>query len=195
MTKVKKLALIIGVIFMANLAGCKGFFKYAKYESKFPELGITVDYPQGWIYKDSRDPKGKFGQVLFIEDKKGDFLKGSFWILATTDPKIEAKPATVDSLASERIAKRLNYKDSRLVSDSPIVIDGGKGRDIVFSYKTFEKIQSFGAGLLLAKERTVIFKRKDRFFIISYENAEKNFRQFDPAFSHMLKSIKFTEVK
>ena len=180
---------------MANLAGCKGAFKYAKYESKFPELGIAVDYPDGWTHRDSREAKGRFAQVLFIEDKKGDFLKGSFWILATAYPKSAAGQASVETLASEKIAKRLKLKDSRLVSDSPILIKGEKGRDIVFFYKTFNKIQSFGEGLVAAEERTVIFKRKDRFFIISYENTEKDFQKYGPAFSHMLKSIKFTDGK
>lgn len=189
------LFLLIGVICMLNSYGCTGGFKYAQYSSKEPELNIVIDYIPDWLYREHRGAQSSYVSVLFFENRKDKNFKAKIVITVRDSSKIEIKPVTIEAMTDDLVTKRLKFKDAKLFLRLKTMFLGLETSDILLSYKAMDKLYSTDAKLISVKERIVIFKRGEKFYLLRYENTEQEFDKFSKAFSHIIKTLRFKDNK
>ena len=187
--------ILTGVIYMSNISGCSGGLKYAQYSCKDPELNLTVDYVPGWLSREHRGPNNSYASVLFYEDKKEKGFKAHISITAKNSSTAGVDPATVDAYTNDLIAKRLKFKDAKVLSKSKIRLLNTEASSIELSYKALDKLYMVDAKLIPVKERVVILKKVDKFYVLIYQNKEKEFKKFSSAFSHIIKTLSFKDGK
>lgn len=181
--------LLLGVISMLNLFGCFSNLKYEKYSSKDPELNITMDYISGWLFSEHRGSYGSYAQVIFYEpESKDKTLKAGIVVTAN---KIEPAFPTIKEFSDDLITKRLKFKDAAVLLKSKIELIGTEAINIELSYKTLDKLYGKDAKLVPVKEKIVVFKRNDKFYVVRYENTEEEFTKFYNAFNRIIKTLRF----
>jgi hypothetical protein len=187
--------LIIGVISMLSGQGCSSGLKYEHYSSKDPAINITMDYISGWLYSEHRGSYDSYAQVTFYEppDRKEKVYKAGIIITVKDSAKVEVKPPTVEAYAEDLLAKRMKFKDAKVLSRSKVKLLETDGLDIELSYKTLDKLYNVDAKLIPVKERVIILKKDDKFYILRYQNTEEDFDRFSKAFSHIIKTLKLKE--
>lgn len=182
--------LIVGGIFMLNRYGSFNSLKYEKYSSKDQELNITMDYISGWSYKENRGPSGSYAQVLFIEPKQEEGIKANIVLTVKSRSRVKFEPPTIETMAQDLTTKRLKLKDAKALSKSKMRLLNTEAKDIQLAYKTLDKLYSVDAKLIPARERIVIFKKDDKFYTLRYMNKEQEFKKFERAFSHCIKTLR-----
>jgi hypothetical protein len=187
--------ILIGVIYMVNIYGCTGSSEYARYSSKDQELNLTADYIRGWLSREHRGPNNSYASVLFYEDKKDKGFKAHISITAKSSSTAEVSPSTLDAYTDDLIAKRLKFKDAKVLSKSKIRLLGTLASSIELSYKALDKLYTVDAKLIPVKERVVILKKADKFYVLLYQNKEEEFKKFSKAFSHIIKTLKLKDGK
>jgi hypothetical protein len=185
------LFLLIGVICMLNSYGCTGGDKYKLYSSKDQELNITIDYISNWVYQEDKDIGSGYASVLFFDSGEDKNFKARISVTARIAAKIESKPKTLEEMVADLTTRRLKFKDAKLLSMNKIKLLGLEAKEILLSYKVMDKLYSVGAKLILAKEKVVVFKKGDKFWVLSYVDTEQGFDKFSKAFDHMVKTLKF----
>lgn len=184
--------LVIGVIFMLGYYSWSGGLRYDRYSSKDPELNIKMDYISGWSYSESRGSYGSYAQVQFIEPRRKDKnLSASMVVTVKRSSKIKFQPQTIKGMEDNLLEKRLQFENAKVVSKSKTKLLGIEAIDIELAYKTLDKDDSIDAKLIPVRERIVIFKRGDRFYTLRYNNTEEEFKKFDRAFTHCIKTLRF----
>jgi hypothetical protein len=189
---IKKYLITLGVLVMCISCGCSDGFKYSRYSSKIPELNITMDYIDGWSVDEQRGSYNTFVQALFLGPVPKDGTNRAIMAL-TLKPKskVPFKPLTVEGLEKDILAKRMNYRDAKLIESSNTKTAGEPARELLLTYKALDKIYDLRAKLVPTKERIIIFEKNDNFYILRYENAAIDFDKYDRAFSHIAKSLRF----
>lgn len=183
--------LAIGVIFMSNILGCNNRFKYLQYASKDPLLNISLDYISGWSYREHRgDAKNYDAGVIFIEDKKGRVLKAFISAYVQQSSNTGLTPPTLEAMADDVVTKRLKLEGTKVLRKSKIKLLGEEAREILFASKALDKIYSVDAKFIPIKERLVIAKKADKFYVIRYQNREEEFDRYDKAFTHIMHSLR-----
>lgn len=180
---------------MLNSYGCGRGIKYAEYISKDPELNITMDYIQGWLHREHRGVNDNYASILFLENRKEKNFKAKISVTAKNISKIGVIPLSVDAVLDDTIRRRLKFKNAKLLSKSKISFLKTEAGEILVSYKTLDKLYSIDNKLISVKERIIIFKRGNVFYLLRYENAENEFDKFSGAFSRVIKTIKFKDSK
>ncbi|OGX23775.1 MAG: hypothetical protein A3J51_00695 [Omnitrophica WOR_2 bacterium RIFCSPHIGHO2_02_FULL_45_21] len=189
------LLLLLGVIAMTNNHGYAGDFNYTRYESRDPELNISIDYLEGWICKEQRGPENKFVNILFFENRKDKDYKAFISVTVENLSAIAIKPLTIEALADDLITKRAKFKDAKLLSKAKKEILGLEVQDITMSYQALDKLHSLDAKVILVKEGMIIFIRDNKFYTIQYQNRESEFDRFSQAFSHIIETMRFQDGK
>lgn len=185
------LTIIAGVFVMMNICGCSDGFKYSRYSSKDPELNLTIDYISGWRSIEHRGENNMNASVLFFEDKAGNVFKAKVSLTAIDISKSKIKPTTIDRLADSISAATLKFEGSKVLSRSKIKFLGTDAVELLFSYKTLDRIYVVNSKLIPAEERMIIFERGDKFYTIRYENREEDFEKLSKAFDHMIRTLRF----
>ena len=91
------------------------------------------------------------------------------------------------------IAKRMKLEDAEVLSRSKMRLLGSPAIDIALTYKKPDKLRSIDAKLIPFKERVVIFQKEDKFYTLRYMNPEEEFKKFDKAFYHCIKTLKLVK--
>lgn len=175
---------------MIGRYGNFGGLKYESYSSKDPELNITMDYILGWDYKEHRGSYGSYAQVIFIEPKKEQGLKTHIVVTVKKSSKVKFKPLTIEAMWEDLLAKRLKLKDTKVLSKSNRKLLNTKAIDIELAYKTLDKLYRVDAELIPVKERIIIFEKGEKFYTLRYMNREEEFKKFERAFYHCIKTLR-----
>ena len=184
--------LLIGVIYMFNGYGCSAGVEYEIYSSKDSEINITINYISGWSYREDRGSNNSYAQVVFYPPQSKDKGLGAVIAVTVKDiSRIGFKPQDIKGMADDLLSKRMKFKDAQVLSSSKIKIQGIEALDIQLSYKTLDKIYALDAKLIPVKERVVILKRENKFYLLRYENRKDEFDKFNKDFSHIIKTLKF----
>ena len=191
----KIIFLTLGAMCMLICSSCgKLGFKYEKYSSKDPDLGIAMDYLSGWHFAEQRGSYGSFNQVVFYDaGDKNKGYRGSMVVTVKNSSKIDLSSPTVEAAVEDLLGKRMKFKDAQVLSRTPMTFLNTKATNILISYKTLDNFESLDAKLIPIKERVIIFKKNDKFYIIRYENRIEQFDKFSKAFSHIIKTLKLKE--
>jgi len=184
---------ILGVIFMLNSYGCADHFKYAKFSGKEPELNITIDYISSWLHREHKQIDNRYASVVFFENIQNNNYKAKMAVTISDNLKSEASLSNLEEMVNDLVAKRLKFKDAKLLSTAKAVIFGSDAREAVFTYKAMSKFYSKDAKLMPVKERIFIFKRGDKHYLLRYENSLEEFDKYNPAFTHIVKTISIND--
>jgi hypothetical protein len=186
--------LLLGVMCMINTYGCAESFKYERYSGKDPEINLTLDYISGWLHSEQMGSKNSFCQVVFYEPQGKDQVSMAGMVVTVEKSQnLEINPLTLDARTEDILNRRLKFKDAQISSKDKKDILGLPAWDIKLSYKTLDKLYSLNAKLLPVMERIIIFKRKDKFYTLRYENKVEEFDKFNKAFDHLVTSLKFKD--
>ena len=184
--------ILVGVVGMIVFNLKKDSFSYERFISKDAELNIEMDYLSGWRYSETRGAFDSYVEVKFIgPQRESGIFSAIMTVLAKRSSKVESKPANIDTMADEWEKGRLKFKSSKVISRSKTKIHNQEGIDLELSYMTLDKFDQLDAKLIPVKERIVIFKKDNKFYVARYLNIAEEFDKFDKAFYHCVKSINF----
>lgn len=178
---------------MMNSYGCSPAFKYEIYSSSNPKLPVELEYIKGWLHIEDSGSRGSYEQVIFNRPlgKEKVLMTPSMVITAKNSSKAGINPATIEAYADELVIKRMNFKDMKVISRKQINLAGKMAIDLALSYGKPVNLLSTTPGRANVKERVVILKQGDKFYILQYESVANEFNKFSGAFSHMIKTLKF----
>ncbi len=185
----KNLCLTIGVIIMFNLFGCLGY-KFDKYISKDSQINLSMDYPMGWKYSETRGSYGSYAQVMFSPFRKGE--KSSRAIIDVTirnSSKMQGASPTLDMLVGDLLVKRMQFKDAKVLSKSTLRLLNTNAIVIELSYSTLENLLNVNSKLISVREKVIILKLGNNFYFLSYKNSNKEFDKYNSVFMHMIGTI------
>jgi hypothetical protein len=180
---------------MVNLFGCSGV-KFEKYSSKDPLINISMDYISGWQYDETRGSYSSYAQVMFFPFKKGQKSPKTIMVVTVKDSsRMEFTPLTVEAAADDLLAKRMQFKEARVLSKSKMKLLNTEAIAIELSYLTLGNLLSVNSKLIPVKEKVIIFKKNNNFYFLRYENSAEEFDKYSSAFMHMVKTIKIKDNK
>ena len=185
----KNLCLTIGVIIMFNLFGCLGS-KFDKYISKDNQINLSMDYPMGWKYSETRGSYGSYAQVMFSPFRKGQ--KSSRAIIDVTvrnSSKMQGVSPTLDMLVGDLLVKRMQFKDAKVLLKSTMRLLNTDAIVVELSYSTLENLLNVNSKLISVREKDIILKIGNNFYFLRYENSNEEFNKYNSAFMHMIGSI------
>jgi len=185
--------LAIGVFIMFNLFGCSSpGEKFDKYQSKNPDIGISMLYPSGWTYSEDRGAIEKYAIVLFLEPtgKNGHLRRSSISVKVVKKFDMPQNLYEAAAVADDLIEKVSKLKDFKLVGKKDSKLLGAKAVDVVFSYKTLDKPLPLIGNLVPARERDIIILKNGKFYFITLSCQEEAFAGLNKIFSYVAKTIK-----
>jgi hypothetical protein len=179
------ISFLIGVMVMASFWGCSERLKYTYFVSADPQLNIVAEYPQGWL---ERLQKGAdYAQALFLEPKRQDKIFKAGMVVTRKEVGVFALEAARDDL----LKKRMQFKEARLLSQKAKRVLGLAAEEMLLSYQTLDQISNRATAKLIAvKERITIFKKGASCYIVRYQNTAEEFKQFEGAYLHLLRTLK-----
>lgn len=183
--------LLPGVMGMCICCGCSSNVKYDTYVSKDPVLGVELEYVSGWKVSEQHGSSGSFVQAVFLAPRaKGDTSKGAAMVV-TAEPGSKVKAASLDAFVEDLVSRRMKFADAKIVSRTAARVGGLAASDIRMTYRSVDKLYSAGSKLVPFTERALVVMKGATFYTIRYENNSASFGQFEKAFEHMVRSIRF----
>jgi hypothetical protein len=189
------IVIIMGAMSMC-ISGCSDNKQYAIYASKSPAFDITFNYIAGWDHAEQKGSHGSFIQAVLSEPLAGKkAVRAS--MVATVEPasKAQITPGTIEAYAQDLVSRRMVFKDAKVISQKAAQCAGQPAIEIVMGYLILDNPASINAVSVQVRERILVFKRNDAFYIFRYVHDVKEFDTFAGAFGHMLESIKFKAGK
>jgi len=181
--------LMIGVL-MAGLCGCSGL-KFEKYSSKDPELKFTLEHISGWKVVEERGAYNSYAQVMFYPLSNIGMSQAMMLVLLEKAPKSLVGSAALKKAEDDFIAKRMQFKESKVLSRSKISFLGKEATVIEMSYKSLENILKVNSKLIAFKEKVLIFQKNESFYFLIYQNSFEDFERFHSGFTHLVKTLRF----
>jgi len=183
--------LFMGAILMAGLSGCADNFKYERFTSRNPNFKLTTDYVSGWEPVMQAGSWGSFLQAVFYEPEIiGKVSKAYMAFTQRDSDKVDFSPVTLQGLEDDLLKKRSAHKDMVVVKRSKTMLSGAAAVNLELTYRALVNELST-TPIMPVRERIVILKKGDKFYTLRYMNLTDDFAEFDPAFHHCIKSIKF----
>lgn len=175
---------------MVNLFGCSGE-KFEKYSSQDPLINITAEYIAGWKHDETRGSYNSYAQVMFFPFKEGQISPRALIAVTVRDQsKLGFTPPTAEAALADLLAKRMQFQEAKVLSQSKMKLLGTEAMVIELSYLTLENLLKMDSKLVLVKEKVIIFKKDDYFYFLRYEAQSKDYNKFSSAFTRMVHSIK-----
>ncbi len=182
--------LITGAILMANLSACSGV-KFEKYCSKDPLINLCMDYIGGWQYDESRGSYNSYAQVMFFPFKKGEKSSKAVMVVTLKDSsRVGLTPLSVEAVVDDLLAKRMKFKDAKILSRSKVRLLDSEAEVIELTYLALEDLLSIKSKLIPAREKIIIFQKGNNFYFLRYKNSAAEFNKYAPAFKHIVETIK-----
>ena len=136
---------------MINLFGCSGV-KFEKYSSKDPMINVSMDYVAGWKHDETRGSYSSYAQVIFFPEGGRKSSRALIDLTVKDNSKAGITPLTLDAAENGLLAKRMQFKDSRILSKSKIKIMDSDATVIELAYLTLEDMRNAKSKLILVKE-------------------------------------------
>ncbi len=193
----RNIALLTGAVLMMSIFGCSQGIKLERYETKDPEIGVSMLYPKGWSHSEDRGSREKYYKVIFIEPKDTAGRK-LFSIISVSAVKKSDMPETIRRLsaaAEDQLAKFGKMKDFRLMAKKETKVTGENAIDTAYYYMLPDMPLPVEGKFIGVKERAVILEKGDRFYFIKMFCQEDIYASLDKVFDRVLKSIKFLPKK
>ena len=185
----KNFCLIIGVAIMLNISGCSGV-KFNKYISKDNHINISMDYIAGWQYNETRGSHDSYAQTMFYQFKKGEKNSRAIMVVTVMDSlKMQPVSPALDIVVGDLLAKRMKFKDTKVLARSMTRILNTDAVVIELSYLTLENLLNVNSKLISVKEKIIIFKLSNNFYFLRYDNSSEEFNKYSSAFMHIAKTI------
>jgi hypothetical protein len=181
--------LIIGAL-MVGFCGCSGL-NYEKYSSKDSELNITLEHVLGWKVVEQRGSYNSYVQAMFYPTGKSGDSQAMMVVLAEKSPESAAGPITIEQFADDFVAKRMQFKDAKVLSRSKVTFLGGEAVMVEISYMSLEDLLKVNSKLIGLKEKTLAFKKDGIFYSLNYRNSAEGFGKFEAGFAHLVKTFRF----
>ena len=184
--------LAIGVLIMFNLLGCSPGRKFDRYQSKDPDIGVSMLYPSGWEYSEDRGSIEKYACVLFLEPvgKSKHSLRSSIMVKVVKKSDMPDNLSEAGAAADDFMGKASKLRDFKFISRKGSKLFGEKAEDMVFSYKAFNKPLPNIGGFVSAEERDVVVIKNGKCYSISLVSQKDAFEGLDKVFSYVVKTIK-----
>jgi hypothetical protein len=164
---------------------------YMKYESRFPELGVSVEYPAGWQNSETFGTKKAYAQLMFYEAKaEGADRGGAIVLTAYLNPE-GIKPANIAAVADGIVQKRSRLGKAGLAGRSSGELLGMPTVDLALFYEMPKAFDTADNKMIPIRSRDIIFERNGCFWVLRYENTAEKFDASMPAFEHFLKTLTF----
>jgi hypothetical protein len=184
------LCLISGVILMANLFGCSAV-KFEKYSSKDPMINISLDYISGWKFNETRGSFNSYAQVMFYPFAQGKKSPKIIMEVTVRDSsKMESAASTVEAAVQDLLAKRMKFKDAKVLLKSNKKVLDTQAVAIELSYLTLENLLKIDSRMITVKEEIVIFKKDNKFYFLRLTAPQEEFDKYKSAFARMVRTIK-----
>ncbi|HOX09857.1 MAG TPA: hypothetical protein PLA52_04355 [Candidatus Omnitrophota bacterium] len=178
---------------MMSIFGCSQGIKLERYETKDPEIGVSMLYPKGWSHSEDRGSGEKYYKVVFIEPKDTAGRK-LFCIISVSAVKKSDMPGSIRRLsdaAEDQLAKFGKMKDFRLLAKKETKVAGEKAVDATYYYMLPDMPILVEEKFIGVKERAVILEKGDKFYFIRMFCQEDIYASLNGMFGRVLKSIKF----
>lgn len=180
---------IWGAVAVLILSGCGGGeFKYAKYINRSPEIGISVDYLDGWKSSEYKEANKKYPTVSFLPLKE----KGPLYILVDImkTENLGISPVTLDAVAKDTIAKRSKFPEAKLLSKEKIRLLGTEGKDIQMSFEMTENLHTLNSKSIATKARMIVLRKNDAFYVLKLIARQEDFEKYNRAFNHIIRTFR-----
>ena len=172
---------------MMNFLGCSGV-KFDKYCSKDPMINVCMDYIAGWRYDATRGAYNSYTQVLFFPGHRKS--RALIDLTVYEDSKINISPLTLDAVVHDLLAKRMRFKDARMISRAKMQILNSDAVTVELSYLLPEDRLSVHSKKILVKEKIIILEKDKKFYFLRYENSAREFNKYKSAFMRIAQSMK-----
>jgi len=93
-------------------------------------------------------------------------------------------------IEADLLAKRMQFKDSRILSKSKMKVMDSDAAVIELSYLTLENLLKANSKLVTVKEKIIILSKGNKFYFLRYENSAKEFNKYKSAFMRIAQSMK-----
>jgi hypothetical protein len=189
------LAIVSGAVMIGLLSGCSGGFKYDKYVTKDPMLGLRVEYLKGWLHGESRGSKESYAEVFFGEppkDKSASF-KPFMSIVARNASSVGIAKKDLSGVADAVISDNIKIHRASEIpgSKTAIKLPAGDAIESTFNFDTFDRIYTVGNKKIKVTEKQVVLLKGSKVYILSYRNKQEDFDKYSKAFRHFVKSVRF----
>ena len=176
---------------MATFCGCSSGFKYQKFTSKDPALNVSFEYPASWGAEESRGARGTYSAVALMEPvaQKGRF-RAQIAVSSFDAVKLPVGAASSRGYADDYIAKRMKFPQAVVERKPAAAVAGNQAEVFEISYKAKENLYGPDPSYAMHRERVVVFRKGSRVYTAVYESGEKDFKKFEPAFEHLLATLK-----
>jgi hypothetical protein len=190
------IVIIMGAVIMCMSCGCSNNQQYARYESNSPAFDIIFEYVAGWDRAEQKGSHGSFIQAALYEPAAGQkTIRANMVVTIEPAAKLQIEPGTIEAYAQDLISRRMHFKNAKAVSKKTAGCAGQPAIELVLEYRVLDNPESLNAVYVPVKERIVIFKKNDAFYILRYAHDTNKFNTFAKAFEHMLASIQFKTGK
>lgn len=183
------IGVMTGGMLMSASDGNAGYLTYEPYVSQDVALNIKMDQIEGWRSVESRGSYGSYAQVQFLGQFKGKFAP-SFVVTIKSADKVSFKPLTLEGMVEDLIAKKLHFREAKVLSRKDIEVVGLPAVEIILTYKTPESLKDIQPKFISVQERIILFQKGDRFYEVKYMNPEQEFSLYDDAFTHCVETLK-----
>jgi len=189
------LAVVSGAVMIGLLSGCSGGFKYDKYATKDPMLGLRVEYLKGWLHGDSRGTMESYAEVFFGEpskDKSASF-KPFMSIVVRDISSVGISTKDLSGIADAVISDNIKIHRASEIpgSRAAIKLPAGKAIESTFNFDTFDRIYTVGNKKIKVTEKQIVLLKGFKVYVLSYRNKQEDFDKYSKAFRHFVKSVRF----
>lgn len=192
--------ILTGVIGMTAGFGCANRVKFVRFSSSDPMLGVEMDYVKGWVYQEHKDQNSGYAGVVFFEDKPGDVPKAIIGLTAMESGRLNERMAAQQSLnleafADDLVSKRMKFKEAKVLSRGKTKVASEEAIVLELSYLTLDKLYSLDAKLIPVKEKVILFRAQEKFYILRYENGITDYPRYERAFAHISSSLRLKSAR
>ncbi|MBF0123614.1 MAG: hypothetical protein HQL21_09500 [Candidatus Omnitrophica bacterium] len=172
-----------------SIGGCGDQMKYDMYSSKDADINVTMKYPSGWKFVESKGAYKSFSQVTFLAPRDPKKKIGGHISLLVKDGQA-AEKAVVDREIDGLIQLRSKMPSAKVVERKRANMAGQDAQVFEITYERPYKFETMDADLVAVTERMVVQKQKGRLYFFSFVSQVEDRDMFLDLFQRMLGTIK-----
>jgi hypothetical protein len=168
--------------------------EYSKYSSEDPAIGISMYYPRGWRYAESRGAKGSYAEVQFNQPRKDNqgFVP-FFSVTVFKASETELSHSSMHRMMSDLLDKRKRLPGLEVLSRSSVQLLGEEAADTVMSYSLPDNLKRAESRPVPVMERLVVVKKDGRFYVLMYLNTKQDYPRLEKVWEHCMKAMMLKE--
>ena len=146
------------------------------------ECGCSVTIPEGWVLNEKREFVGRL-KIFLIQAFKPDLMSNVVFTAQKNFDEVTAEEAMKIEIAHLKASKDKNFK---VISEEPVCISGYVGHQIVDEFDW--------EGMRLYQKRIYFVRSRYIFGLVLNANAREAYKECEPAFDKMVKSLKLPDL-